>query len=419
MKFLVVASFAFVLTFGLFLAQDASAQQIPHLPVMKKCAPGFVLLGEICVLNDRCGPGAYSGKVCVMDGKKQPYLLPKHQAKAGIPASQTICAEGLEIIFKEHASKYVPACVKSTSVQKLLQRGWTSSLPPIACTMEYDPQCGIDRITYGNKCVIAVEGIPVLYPGECKVSKEMDSNISGTSESDPVGKPTTVSKASSFEECITEGNPVIESYPRQCRTADGKHFVEVIDDMQCQGNARCISGGIVTSVIDGDTIIVNGQSVRFALSSAPELSESDGTEAKNFVATLCPVGSSVTVDEDDEQTDGSYGRILAVVHCNGMNLNSELLDSGLGYVDSRFCDTSEFGESSWAQKHGCSSTSIPKASSESLETVDDCDPSYPDFCIPSPLPDLDCKDIPQKRFTVLQPDPHRFDGDKDGIGCES
>ena len=38
-----------------------------------------------------------------------------------------------------------------------------------------------------------------------------------------------------------------------------------------------------------------------------------------------------------------------------------------------------------------------------------CDPSYPDFCIPPPPPDLDCKDIPQKRFTVLPPDPHRFD----------
>ena len=51
--------------------------------------------------------------------------------------------------------------------------------------------------------------------------------------------------------------------------------------------------------------------------------------------------------------------------------------------------------------------------------ISDCDPSYPDFCIPSSPPDLDCKDIPQKKFTVLQPDPHRFDGDKDGIGCES
>ena len=49
---------------------------------------------------------------------------------------------------------------------------------------------------------------------------------------------------------------------------------------------------------------------------------------------------------------------------------------------------------------------------------DDCDPSYPDFCISSLPLDLDCGDALQKRFTVLQPNSHRFDGDKDGIGCE-
>lgn len=47
-----------------------------------------------------------------------------------------------------------------------------------------------------------------------------------------------------------------------------------------------------------------------------------------------------------------------------------------------------------------------------------CDPAYPSVCIPSPPPDLDCGDIEYRRFEVLQPDPHRFDGDKDGIGCE-
>ena len=47
-----------------------------------------------------------------------------------------------------------------------------------------------------------------------------------------------------------------------------------------------------------------------------------------------------------------------------------------------------------------------------------CDPSYPDFCIPPPPPDLDCGDIAQKDFTVIGDDPHRFDGDGDGIGCE-
>jgi endonuclease YncB( thermonuclease family) len=48
-----------------------------------------------------------------------------------------------------------------------------------------------------------------------------------------------------------------------------------------------------------------------------------------------------------------------------------------------------------------------------------CDPSYPTVCIPPAPPDLDCGDIPFRRFQVLPPDPHRFDADKDGIGCES
>lgn len=47
-----------------------------------------------------------------------------------------------------------------------------------------------------------------------------------------------------------------------------------------------------------------------------------------------------------------------------------------------------------------------------------CDPSYPDFCIAPGLSDLDCKDIQQRNFRVLPPDPHGFDGDRDGIGCE-
>ena len=48
-----------------------------------------------------------------------------------------------------------------------------------------------------------------------------------------------------------------------------------------------------------------------------------------------------------------------------------------------------------------------------------CDPSYPDFCIPPPPPDLDCADIGRQDFRVVGADPHRFDADRDGIGCES
>ena len=46
------------------------------------------------------------------------------------------------------------------------------------------------------------------------------------------------------------------------------------------------------------------------------------------------------IDEDDGQTHGSYGRILAEVHCNDVNLNEELLDSGIGYLIDDFCDDS-------------------------------------------------------------------------------
>jgi len=51
--------------------------------------------------------------------------------------------------------------------------------------------------------------------------------------------------------------------------------------------------------------------------------------------------------------------------------------------------------------------------------------AYPDVCIPGgavpPLPDqpdYDCEHIPFRNFRVLLPDPHGFDADGDGIGCE-
>jgi len=129
-------------------------------------------------------------------------------------------------------------------------------------------------------------------------------------------------------------------------------IVEQTLSQNCSGTARCIAG-LVTKIVDGDTIHVDGQSIRFALASAPELSGYGGVESRNFIQTICPLGSSVIVDEDDAQTEESYGRMIGVIYCNGMNLNAELLDADLGYLEERFCDSSEFANSPWAQKHGC------------------------------------------------------------------
>lgn len=121
---------------------------------------------------------------------------------------------------------------------------------------------------------------------------------------------------------------------------------------KCIGNADCFSGK-VTKITDGDTIKVDERSIRFALASAPEINTLEGKIAKDFVASMCPVGSSVLVDEDDGQPEGSYGRILAVVYCNDVNLNEKILESGNAKISTLFCSESEFSDEPWVKKFGC------------------------------------------------------------------
>ena len=74
-------------------------------------------------------------------------------------------------------------------------------------------------------------------------------------------------------------------------------------------------------------------------------------------------------------------------------------------------------ESAEAQS-GPEESAAPAATAES-PPGEACDPSYPDFCIPGPPPDLDCDDVEgTKPFQVRRPDPHNFDRDGDGRACE-
>jgi len=120
----------------------------------------------------------------------------------------------------------------------------------------------------------------------------------------------------------------------------------------CKGSADCFIG-TVNSIVDGDTLYVNWVSIRLALTNTPELGENGFSEAKQFTKTLCPVGSSVLVDEDDGQTSGSYGRTIAVVYCGNHNLNEQLLELGYGQIWKSYCEKSEFKNENWAIKFGC------------------------------------------------------------------
>ena len=99
----------------------------PHEPYSWKsqCAPGYITWTDgNCVFAFRCSEHAYPGKPCTIGFDEQDYLKPIHQHKVGISAEDTICLESLQLLI---SNSNTPACVKQSSVDKLLERGFKLS----------------------------------------------------------------------------------------------------------------------------------------------------------------------------------------------------------------------------------------------------------------------------------------------------
>lgn len=215
----------------------------------------------------------------------------------------------------------------------------------------------------------------------------------------------------------------------------------------------------VTHIVDGDTIDVrfDGQEHRIRIIGVdtPETVDPGepvmcfGAEATAFTRDMISrAGNDVYLEKDVSETD-QYDRLLRYVwlpHDDGNRmLNQELVAQG--YVQSStyppdvkyqglFVEAQrvarEEGRGLWGTcgEFGVplatptpvprppTATPVPPAPEPPTKTGN-CDPSYPDVCIPPYPPDLNCADVPYGRFTVLPPDPHGFDGDGDGVGCES
>jgi micrococcal nuclease len=105
--------------------------------------------------------------------------------------------------------------------------------------------------------------------------------------------------------------------------------------------------GIVTKVVDGDTLDINGIRIRLALVDTPEINQPGYDRAREFVESLC-LGKKGELDVDSGQRRGDrHGREVGVVYCDGINMNDKLMSNNLARILVQFCDLTEFANENW------------------------------------------------------------------------
>ncbi len=198
---------------------------------------------------------------------------------------------------------------------------------------------------------------------------------------------------------------------------------------------------IVTRIVDGDTIEVRINDARFTVRyigiDAPETKGPPAQTCLSRQATTANkalvLGKTLRLERDVSETD-RYGRLLRYAYLpDGTLVNEKLVLDGFAliatyppdvkYVDALAAAQQKARESNaglWSKCPQLAAAGIRSSqpAATAIAPAADCDPSYPTICIPPGIDDLDCPDIPHRRFEVRPPDPHRFDGDHDGIGCE-
>jgi micrococcal nuclease len=181
----------------------------------------------------------------------------------------------------------------------------------------------------------------------------------------------------------------------------------------------------VVSVTDGDTIRVlmpdgTNEPVRLIGIDAPEDGSLLDQEATDYLEELV-LGKDVRMVVDVSDRD-RFDRLLRYIYVGDLFVNEEMVRAGLAIAkrykpDIAMASVLEAAQER-AEQGALGLFSVVTTTAGTTHEAN-CDSSYPDFCIPPPPPDLSCGDIGRLNFTVLTPDPHGFDGNNDGVGCES
>jgi micrococcal nuclease len=54
------------------------------------------------------------------------------------------------------------------------------------------------------------------------------------------------------------------------------------------------------------------------------------------------------VDMDEGQRQGSFGRDIGMLYCEGVNVNEALMNNSVATISSEFCDVSDVAAEVWA-----------------------------------------------------------------------
>ncbi|MGB3199690.1 MAG: thermonuclease family protein [Nodosilinea sp.] len=247
---------------------------------------------------------------------------------------------------------------------------------------------------------------------------------------------------------IGDSSEVVEVSPQSPLSAEGADEANLAYAAEAAA-AKTLPTATVVSVGDGDTLRVQGQggplTLRLACVDAPETNQAFGPEASLRLRQLLSTGQPVEVRAIERDR---YDRTVAEVYSGGQSVGLQLVREGYAVVYEQYLDgcaatADDYRQAEaaartarlnfWSQptptmpwdfRRGATATEAPGSQPASVE---------PSPIVPSPTPsglpacissDCDCGDFAtwQQAQAVLQAfpgDPHRLDGDSDGVACES
>ena len=197
---------------------------------------------------------------------------PLEQQKSGKNQEDVKCKQDMFLAFKTDKTR--SSCVKPYTLDKLIERGWalphqdvnnwdvkrkTSEQQSAFCS---DGEIKISGGYYKTQdSTLELEWIKDIVDKEYRQGVEVRLyNPEEYQQHAYVYVDCIMPSIDSFEDCLDAGYAIMESYPRQCRTMDGKNFVEEISTLEVKINGekqvrRGTAQTLEIQVLRGDAMI--------------------------------------------------------------------------------------------------------------------------------------------------------------------